>query len=197
MIVLGITGSIGMGKSTASRLLERLGVPVHDSDAAAHALLRPGAPAFEEVALTFPEAWDKKKHIIRRDILREIVFNDAHKREGLERILHPHIRRGQVDFLRKCKRMGAPIAALDIPLLFETGAQDRVDYALVVSAPFHHQRRRVLSRPGMEEGQFEKILSSQMPDSEKRARADFIVQTGMGIGYTFRQLKHILQTIKS
>ncbi|MCB1530318.1 MAG: dephospho-CoA kinase [Rhodospirillales bacterium] len=196
MIVLGLTGSIGMGKSTAAAILRRMGVDTHDADACVRKALAPGGAGFEEVAVTFPACWDKKHHVIRRDILGEIVFKDEEKRKRLEEILHPVVRQDQEAFLRRQKSLGRKTAALDIPLLFETGAQARVDYTLLVSAPFHVQRARVLARAGMDEDRFLAIINAQMPDGEKRCRADFVVETGMGYAYTQRALKKILKGIR-
>lgn len=195
MIVIGLTGSIGMGKTTAANMLTRLGCPVHDSDAAVHAALAPGGAGFEETAVTFPECWDKRKHVIRRDVLAEIVFADTDKKAELEEILHPIVRREQRSFLKKQKTMGRKIVALDIPLLFETGAENHMDWTICVTAPYFMQRRRVLSRPGMDEDRFYAIINAQMPDVEKRARADFIVHTGLGYAHTFESLKNILKEI--
>lgn len=196
MIVLGLTGSIGMGKSTASTMLRRMGVQTHDSDSCVHEALEPGGAGFEEVAVTFPDAWDKKHHLIRRDILGEIVFKDAQKRAELEEILHPIVRQKQKLFLRRQKTLGQKIAALDIPLLFETGAQRSVDYTILVSAPFHVQRARVLAREGMDEERFHAILNAQMSDREKRNLADFVVETGLGYAYTGQALRQILKDVQ-
>lgn len=193
MIVLGLTGSIGMGKSTAARMLKKLGCAVHDSDMAVRKALTSKGQAFEEVAVTFPECWDKKKHMINRGKLAKIVFDDFSKKQKLEEILHPIVRQSQSDFIRHQKRAGRKIVVLDIPLLFETGAEKRVDYTLVVTAPYDIQRRRVLARAGMTEKKFHDILDTQMPDKEKCARADFIIPTGLGLSYTFRILKNVLQ----
>lgn len=195
MIILGLTGSIGMGKTTAARMLKIMGVPVHDSDAAVHRAMAPRGEAFEEIALTFPEAWDKKKGVIDRKKLGAIVFSDPAKRKALEDILHPAARVSQEIFIRQMRRAGKKIVCLDIPLLFETGAEARVDFTLCVTAPEEIQRRRVLSRSGMDEVKFEAIFNSQMPDSEKRARADFVVQTGMGYAHTFRTLRKIINGV--
>ncbi len=197
MIVLGLTGSIGMGKSTLGAMLTELGCPVHHSDEAVHAALSPGGAAFEEVAVTFPDAWNKKDHVIDRQKLGAIVFADEKKRKALEAIVHPAVWESQARFLMKEKKMGRALAALDIPLLFETGAEKRVDYTIVASAPFDIQRRRVLARPGMTEEKFKKILASQMSDAEKRARADFIVETGLGLAHSFQRLREILRKIQS
>lgn len=196
MIVLGLTGSIGMGKTTAAGMLKKLGCAVHDSDKAVHSALEPYGAAFEEVALTFPDAWDKKKHRIKRPALAEIIFKDPEKKKELENILHPVVRQDQKKFIRQQQALGKKIAVLDIPLLFETGAENRVDYTIVVSAPYYIQRRRVLSRPNMTEEKFHAILSAQMPDHEKRMRADFVIPTSMGLAYTYNSLKKVIQEIK-
>lgn len=196
MIVLGLTGSIGMGKSGAAQMLRKLGVPTHDSDRAVHRALNPRGEAFEEVAVTFRDAWDPKKRIIDRKKLGEIVFNDAEKRKMLESILHPVAKKSQEHFIRAMRRQGKKIVALEIPLLFETGAENRLDFTVCVTAPAAIQRRRVLSRKNMTMEKFEKILESQMPDAQKRVRSDFVVQTGMGYAYTYKELQNILRKIK-
>lgn len=195
MIVLGLTGSIGMGKSRAALMLKFLGVPAHDSDSAVHKALTPKGDAFEEVAVTFPDAWDKKKHVIDRKKLGQIVFNDEAALKKLEAILHPIAQKSQSEFIQAMKRAGKKIVVLDIPLLFETGAEKRVDYTLTVTAPANIQRRRVLERAGMSIEKFEKILARQMPDSQKQALSDFVVQTGLGYAHTFRQLKNIIREV--
>jgi dephospho-CoA kinase len=196
MIVLGLTGSIGMGKSTAARMLRMMGVPVHESDKAAHAALMPGGAAFEEVAVTFPEAWDKKRHVIRRDILGQVVFADEEKRHALETIVHPAVWASQKQFTLKHTKLGRRIVVLDIPLLYETNAQTRVDKVICVTAPYDMQRRRVLSRPGMDEEKFLNILATQMSDGEKRRRADYVVETGQGLGHTWRALRQVIKEVK-
>lgn len=195
MIIIGLTGSIGMGKSTAARMLKKMGVAVHDSDDVVRQLLEPYGQAFEEVAVTFPESWDKKKHVIKRDVLADIIFHDEGKRHELEKIIHPIVKQSQKKFIQKQQRLGQKAVVLDIPLLFETGAQNRVDYTFVVSSPYHIQRRRVLSRPNMSEEKFQGILSSQLPDREKSMRADFVIPTGMGLAYTYRALEKSLKEI--
>lgn len=195
MIVLGITGSIGMGKSTLAAMLEGMGVAVHNSDTAVHEALSPGGAAFEEVAVTFPDAWDKKTHTIDRKKLGAIVFQDEKKRRALEAIVHPAVWESQAKFLSQQKRLGRTVAALDIPLLYETGAEKRVDYVLVASAPYLIQRRRVLARPNMSEEKFAAINAMQMPDHEKRARADYIVETGLGLAHSRRKLQSILRDV--
>ena len=193
MIVFGLTGSIGMGKSTAANMFKLQGVPVHDSDQAVHAALLPGGAAFEEVAVTFPEAWDKKNRIIDRQALGDIVFHDRAALKKLEAILHPVAAASQKKFIQSMQAKGKRAVVLEIPLLFETGAEARVDYTIVVTAPPAVQRRRVMARKNMNEEKFNRILESQMPDREKQARADFVVQTGMGLAVTFRELRKILK----
>lgn len=182
-----------MGKSTAAMMLRRLGYPVHDSDREVRALLSPSGKAFEEVAVTFPECWDKKNYVIKRNVLADIIFNDDDKRAELEAILHPYVQMAQKAFIRKAGAMGQDKVVLDIPLLFETGAERRVDFTIVVSAPDFIQRQRVLSRPNMDEELFQKILETQIPDTVKRARADYVVQTGLGKAYAYRTLCNIMK----
>ena len=195
MIILGLTGSIGMGKSTIGKMLKICGCPVHDSDLSVKKALNPYGKAFEAVALTFPEAWDKKKHVIQKDILSSIIFDDYHERQKLEKILHPIVQSEQRDFLFKYKKLGVKFCALDIPLLFETNAQDRVDYTIVANAPFFIQSQRVLKRKNMTQEKFYKILDTQMPNDQKCALADFVVQTGLGKAYSMKRIKRILKEI--
>lgn len=194
MIVLGLTGSIGMGKSTTAGMLRELGVPVHDSDAAVHSLLAEGGAAEQAVIKAFPELVatpiDRKK-------LGEIVFNDAARREMLEAILHPLVRVSQMEFIKQHQGQGADIVALDIPLLYETKAESRVDYVIVVTAPPEVQHLRVMSRPGMTEDKFKAIRARQMPDNEKCAKADFIVQTGLGMEKAMEQVREIIVGLRS
>lgn len=196
MIVLGLTGSIGMGKSQVASMFKKLGIPVHDSDKAVHQALLPRGDAFEEVAVTFPEAWDKKSRAIDRKKLGQIVFSDPQKLKTLELILHPIAQASQLHFERAMKRQGHKMVVFEIPLLFETGAQARVDYTVCVSAPAAIQRRRVLSRKNMTPEKFEQILCHQWPDAKKRAHSDFIVQTGMGYAHSFSNVKKIIKTVK-
>ena len=195
MIVIGLTGSIGMGKSTAARFLKKMGCGVFDSDKYVHKLLEPGGDAFETVALSFPDVWDKKKRIINRKKLGEIIFYNNEAREKLEEILHPLVQSAQTDFIKKQKKLNRKFVVLDIPLLFETSAQHRVDYTIVVTAPYAIQRQRVLRRPNMTEEKFQQILARQMPDAQKCALADFVVPTGLGLAYTYRCLKQILERL--
>jgi len=196
MIIIGLTGSIGMGKSTAAALYRKLGVPVHESDKAVAEFLEPGGKAFETVALAFPDAWDKKTHTINKKKLADLVFTDDMQRQKLESILHPLVRRAQDRFLFKQKRLGRFLAVLDIPLLFETGAQHRVDYVIVVTAQPVIQRQRVLRRPNMTAEKLDSILDVQMPDGLKCNLADYVVQTGLGRADVLRRLKQILKELK-
>ena len=193
MLVLGLTGSVGMGKSTAAAMLRRLGVPVHDSDAEVHRLLGPGGRAVGAVAEVFPSA--RKGDRIDRHALGRLVFNDAPALKRLESILHPRVRAAQRHFLAANRRRRAPVVVLDIPLLFETAGAGRCDGVIVVTAPAWLQRARVLRRPGMTEARFATILGQQMPDAEKRRRARWVVPTGLGQGLTLRRLKKLLREV--
>lgn len=182
-----------MGKSSTARLLRRLGVFVFSSDDAVHELLSPRGRAFETVALLFPEAWDKKKHIINRKILGDIVFHNPQKRQQLEGILHPLVRQAQDEFMRQARRKNVKKIALDIPLLFETGAQMRVHKIMTVTAPAFIQQARVLKRPHMTQNKFNTILKQQMPDGLKRLLSDHVIKTGLGHAFVLRQLKKIIR----
>jgi dephospho-CoA kinase len=195
MIVVGLTGSIGMGKSTAAKMLQAMGVPLHDSDKIVHELIAPQGRAIPALAKIFPEAYDAGANAVDRAVIGQIVFQNEEKRKALEAVLHPMVRESQQKFLEREKARGARVAVLDIPLLYETGAEKRVDKVIVVTAPAFIQRRRVMKRPGMTESKFQGILQSQMPDHEKRARADFIVQTGLGEAHTQRTLKKIIESL--
>lgn len=196
MIVIGLTGSIGMGKSRVAKMLKGMGIPVHDSDKAVHESLMPYGSAFEIVALTFPATWDKKTKIINRKILGDIVFNDDVALKKLETILHPIAKKSQMNFIKSMKANGKKIVVLEIPLLFETGAQNRMDYILCVTAPYATQRRRVLARKGMTPQKFESVVMRQMHDSQKRALSDFVVNTGLGAAQTQKELSKIIAIIK-
>jgi dephospho-CoA kinase len=193
MFVLGLTGSIGMGKSTAANMFRALGVPVHDADATVHRLLEEDRSVRRAIADRFPGT--VSEGVVDRQALGAAVFSDPQARRDLEAILHPRVRQATEGFLRRHRVMGTPLVVLDIPLLFETDGADRVDGVVVVSAPAALQRRRVLARPGMSEEKFAGILASQIPDREKRRRADFVVETGIGKAYTFARLKQIFTEI--
>lgn len=190
MLVLGLTGSIGMGKSTAAALFRSLGLPVHDADAAVHRLFRPGGAAVAPLSRRFPEA--VVGGAVNREILGKLVFGDAEALKDLEAIVHPLVRRERDRFLALQRRSRRRAAVLDVPLLFETGGEGICDYVFVVSAPDFLQRQRVLSRPGMTESRLSSILKKQMPDREKRRRADFVLPTGLGRAATIRAIKKTL-----
>lgn len=201
MIVLGLTGSIGMGKSTVAAMMKVLGIPVHDSDAAVHRLLGPRSEAQAALQAAFPprdypDVYDKRTKAINRKELGRIVFADEALRLKLEGILHPLVQKSQGEFLRQCRAQGAEIAVLEIPLLYETGAERRVDAVIVVSAPAFLQKARVMGRPGMDEAKFNAILARQIPDSEKRARADHVIHTGLGRAQSMKELREILDALR-
>lgn len=194
MIVLGLTGSIGMGKSTAARMLKSMGVPVCDSDALVHGLLGKGGAAVPAIDAAFPGV--VVEGAVDRRALGAAVFGNPEALKRLEAILHPKVHEAQRRFLHRMARRRVRIAVLDIPLLFETGGERRVDRTIVVSAPFAIQKARVLARPGMTPEKFAGILARQMPDTEKRRRADYVVQTGDGRQATRRALKEIIADVK-
>jgi dephospho-CoA kinase len=191
MFILGLTGSLGMGKSTTAAMFAEAGVPVHDADAAVHRLYEGEAVASIEAA--FPGTTDGGK--VDREKLGQRVLGDAAAIKKLEQIVHPLVRQAEERFLAEAERSGAPVAVLDIPLLFETGAQARCDAVAVVSAPAELQRARAFERPGMTEAKFQSILAKQMSDAEKRARADFVVDTGQGFEHARAQVRDILARV--
>jgi dephospho-CoA kinase len=195
LIVLGLTGSIGMGKSTAAAMLRRLGVPLFDADRVVHRLLGPGGAAVQPVLAVFPGVAVGSGEIDRR-LLGQRVFGDAEALERLERILHPMVRAEEKRFLARARAHREPLAVLDIPLLFETGGERRCDYVVVVSAPALIQRQRVLRRPGMTEIRLAGILKKQMADREKRRRADFVLPSGLGRNLTLRRLRSIFSLLR-
>ncbi|NWG24938.1 MAG: dephospho-CoA kinase [Pseudorhodoplanes sp.] len=191
MIVLGLTGSIGMGKTTTARLFAEEGVPVHDADGAVHALYE-GA-ATEHIEKAFPGTTEGGR--VDRQKLGARVVGDPLAMKTLEGIVHPMVRESETKFLADARKLGAPVVVLDIPLLFETGGEKRVYAVVVVSAPAEEQRRRVLSRPGMTREKFEAILARQVPDEEKRRRADFVVDSGRDIEHARSQVRAILREV--
>ena len=191
MFVLGLTGSIGMGKSVTAQLFADEGVPVHDSDAVVHALYEGEAAPLIEAA--FPGT--TKAGRVDREKLGRAVVDDRAALKKLESIVHPLVQEAERQFLDQARADGAKVALLDIPLLFETGAEARVDAVVVVTAPEDMQRQRVLERPGMTPEKFAALLARQMPDAEKRARADFIVDSGQGLDHARMQVRQILARI--
>jgi len=189
MIVLCLTGSLAMGKSTTARFFTEAGVPVHDADATVHRLYAGDAAAAIEAA--FPGTTVDGK--VDRERLAAHVIGDPAAMRRLEAIIHPLVRREQDRFLRNAEAAGAKVAVLDIPLLLETGGDRRCDAVVVVSAPPEVQRARAFERPGMTEEKFAGLLAKQMPDAEKRARADFVVDSGQGLDSARHQVHAILR----
>jgi dephospho-CoA kinase len=194
VIVLGLTGSIGMGKSTAASALRAMGVPVHDADASVHKLMNHGGAAVGFIEAAFPGT--ALNGAIDRKELGARVYADPAELRRLESILHPMVREQERIFLRTSRARGHPIVVLDIPLLYETGGEKRCDAVIVVTAPKFLQDQRVLRRPGMTRQRLNDILAKQMPDAEKRARADFVVQTGNGKRASREALARILDCLK-
>jgi len=190
MIILGLTGSIGMGKSATANLFREAAIPVYDADAAVHALYAAGGAAVEPIEAAFPGVVEGGA--VDRAKLRTRVLDNPDAMKLLEGIVHPLAGEAQLHFRRKAHGEGAAFAVLDIPLLFETGGERRCDYTLLVTAPAQVQRERVLARPGMTPDDFEAILARQMPDSEKRARADFILSTAHGFDFARDHVRAIV-----
>lgn len=193
MIIIGLTGSIGMGKTTTADLFRQAGLPVFDADATVHALYQ--GPLVPDIEATFPGTTTGGR--VDRARLAERLSGDGDAFRRLEAIVHPAVRRAEADFLARSRAAGAPAVVLDIPLLFETDRQGDVDKAVVVSAPAEVQRARVLSRAGMTEEKFEALLARQMPDAEKRARADFVIPSGDGIAAAKASVEAFLRQLLS
>jgi dephospho-CoA kinase len=187
-VVLGLTGSIGMGKSTVARMFADEGVPVWDADAAVHALQGPGGAVVAAIEARFPDTTGAEG--VDRTALAEAVFGDPAALAALEAIVHPAIGEDRLRFLSEHR--ASPLIVLDIPLLFETGGDQVVDRIAVVSAPAEVQRTRVLARPGMTEARLDAILAKQMPDADKRARADFVIPTGGSLDDTRAAVRHVV-----
>ena len=194
MYLIGLTGSIGMGKTQTAALFEEEGVPRYDADAAVHGLYEVGGAAVGPIGELFPEA--VRDGAVDRAALGRIVLKDGAKLAALEKMVHPLAGATQVDFLNAQMAAGATHVLLDIPLLFETGGHEFVDCVVVVSAPPDIQRARVLERPGMTEEKFADILAKQVPDSDKRAAADFIVDSSVSVADAHRQVKEILAAVR-
>jgi dephospho-CoA kinase len=191
---VGLTGSIGMGKSETLKLFQRLGIPVYDADAAVHALYDKDGSAVTPIASRFPDTIRDGR--VDRAKLAALVAGDESAFKELEAIVHPLVRQVENDFLDHVTASGGGIAILDIPLLYETGGEKRMDAVVVVSAPSDIQRARVLSRPGMTLEKLEAIHARQVPDAEKRAKADFVIETGEGIEHAFEQVKQVAAALK-
>jgi dephospho-CoA kinase len=194
VFVIGLTGSIGMGKSTASAMLKSMGLPIFDADATVHRLMGKGGDAVEAVEAAFPGV--VVDGAVNRPELGKRVFGDALALRRLERILHPRVAQAERAFLAAVARRRLRYAVRDVPLLFETGGDKRCDATVVVSAPAHVQKARVLARPGMTEERLAQILAKQMPDALKRLRADYVVPSGLGRRVTRDALAAVLRDIK-
>jgi len=193
MVVIGLTGSIGMGKSTTAQFFAEAGVPVHDADLTVHQLYAGEAAPLVEAAfpgVTNADGVDRKE-------LAKRVMNDPEALRRLEGIIHPLVRREEMRFLDQSELTGAPVAVLDIPLLFESGAERRVDAVVVATAPDQMQRSRVFERPGMTEQKFQALLARQLSDAEKRRRADFVVDTSQGFDFARIQIRAILDAVSA
>jgi len=192
MIKAGLTGSIGMGKSTTAAMFREAGIPVYDADATVHDLYRSEAvPLIEEA---FPGA--TSHGVVDRQKLGAMVLGDADAIARLEALIHPLVHQKEREFIDRATADGETLVLLDIPLLFEVGGTGRVDKIIVVTAPADVQRERVMSRPGMTEEKFQAILSKQLPDSEKRARADYIIDTSNGIDAAREVVHSIISELK-
>jgi dephospho-CoA kinase len=191
MFIIGLTGSLGMGKSTTARFFAEQGVPVHDADAVVHRLYEGEAAAAIEAA--FPGTMSGGK--VDRERLAALVLHDSSALKQLEAIVHPFVHAAERRLLAEAEARGEKVAVLDIPLLFETGSEQRVDAVVVASAPPELQQFRVLARPGMTEEKLQAVLRRQMPDAEKRRRADFVVDTSRGFDVARAQVRAILDAV--
>jgi dephospho-CoA kinase len=194
MIKLGLTGSIGMGKSTTALMFKELGYPVFDADAAVHDLYARGGLAVPLIRSVFPDAI--KAGAVNRAVLGQHMRADPLNLQVLESFIHPMVAQRRADFIEKAKANRADIIIFDVPLLFETNGQERMDAVIVVTAPLDVQKQRVMARAGMSDDLFQKLLSRQIPDSEKRARADYLVFTDKGIDFARKQVEDILKSVK-
>jgi len=191
--IIGLTGGIGMGKSTIAAAFRRARIPVFDADATVHALQARGGRAVRAIGQAFPGA--VRNDAVDRAALRAIVIPDPAAMRVLERILHPMVRAAERAFLARARRARRPVVVLDIPLLLETGGERRVDLVLVVSAPRSVQRARVRARRRMTEAQIDTIIARQMSDAEKRRRADVIISTGLSRYHALRHLRRLIQDL--
>jgi len=195
MLLIGLTGSIGMGKSETAKMFRELGVLVYDADAAVHKLYEKGGKAVEPLRAAFPAAI--VDDAVDRKALSRSVIGMPDEMKKLEAIVHPLVGEAQMDFLRENMAAGQAMAVLDIPLLYETGGETRVDIVVVVSAPYDIQKTRVLARPDMDEAKFAAIHAKQVPDAEKRRRADFVVESDKGLDHARAQVAAIVEALKT
>lgn len=194
MIIIGLTGSIGMGKSTTAQMFRDEGCPVFDADAAVHALYDKGGEAVPLIRAVFPDAI--KDGAVDRTVLGKHMRADPLNLKVLESFIHPMVGKKRASFLEEAVKNGEACVVFDVPLLFETGGHKYVAKIVVVTAPEDVQRKRVLSRPGMTETLFESLLSRQMPDAEKRALADYLIYTDKGLDHAREHVQAILEDIK-
>ncbi|MCP4355954.1 MAG: dephospho-CoA kinase [Proteobacteria bacterium] len=200
MVLVGVTGSIGMGKTTVANMMRELGIPVHDADAVSHYLLESNKESMEAVAKMFPEVAEKNDDgsiFINREKLGHIVFMDKEKKKQLEAYLHPLVVKDRSDFLKRKKEEGFKIAVLDIPLLFETGRDKEVDVTICVSAPPETQKERVLSRHGMTSEKFDAIVSGQMKDKQKCLLSDYGIDSGQEMDAMQKQVEEVIRKIEA
>lgn len=195
MFVVGLTGSLAMGKSTTAKIFADLGCPVFDSDAAVHTMYARDGEAVPIVAQLFPDAVVNQQ-VDRKQLADHVLGNPAALKK-LEKAVHPLVKKRQQAFINDAKSTGHNFVILDIPLLFETGQDQNVDAIVVASAPADIQQSRALERPGMTLKKFNEILAVQLPDSEKRVRADYVVDTGRGLDAAFDQVKRIVAELQS
>lgn len=195
MIVVGLTGSIGMGKSTTAAMFAEFGAPIYDADAEVRRLYAKGGRAVAPIEAAFPGV--TVDGVVDRARLGDRVLGDPTALQKLNSIVWPLMGEARAAFFRAAETAGADVVVLDIPLLFETGGERNVDAVVVVSAPPDLQRERVLARPGMSEAKLDAILAAQMADAEKRARAHFVVETGSGVEAARRQVREILDTLRA
>ena len=194
MLMIGLTGSIGMGKSTTAAMFRDHGIPVYDADAAVHDLYDVGGAAVAPVGEAFPGV--VVAGAVDRERLRQAVLGDPEAIKRLNAIVHPLVGQDRIGFFARAQAAGADMVVLDIPLLFETGGEARMDAVVVVSAPAEMQRERVLARPGMTPDRFDAILAQQMADAEKRARAHFVVENGHGLEHARAQVDQIVSALR-
>jgi dephospho-CoA kinase len=193
MLVIGLTGGIGMGKSAAAEHFARRGIPVFNADACVHRLYE--GEAVEEIEAAFPGVTREDR--VDRKLLAEHVTGHPERLRRLESVVHPMVVKAEIDFLREQERNGARMAVLEIPLLFETGAEKRVDVTIVVSAPSTVQRERVLTRPGMTVEKLEHLLGRQLSDKERRARADFVINSGTSLKEMHVDLDQLIESLQN
>ena len=194
MRIVGLTGSIGMGKTTTARLFAEAGAPVYDADAAVHEIYARGGVAVGLVEEAFPGS--TREGAVDRAALSALLGGNPEKLRRLEAVVHPLLQEGRARFFERATAAGADLVVLDVPLLFETGGERMMQAVVVVSAPPEVQRERVLARPGMTEEKLAAILARQTPDAEKRARADFVIETGSGVEAARDQVRRVLSTLR-